>query len=176
MHSLTEFDSQAGASWFSDELASVASGSSGQPALVERSAPGGSMPPLLRRDTAETYRVTEGEIAFFVGDDVVVARAGDVVVAPAGTPRTFRVDSDSARWLVLTHVQKLDSFVDFGRAVSTTQADPSTGWPSEEERSAVAAMGAANGIELLGPPGALPRRAMLRAAYSGGVPPATTGR
>jgi hypothetical protein len=164
MRSLAEFDSQPAMSWFSDELAAVAHDSAGHPAMVERSAPRGSMPPLLRRDVAETYRLIEGEMVFFVGDDVVWARPGDVIVAPPGAPRTFRVDSDRARWLVLTQVQVLDRFVDFGRAVSASHADPSAGWPSEHERASVAAMGAANGIELLGPPGALPGRAAPRAA------------
>jgi hypothetical protein len=126
--------------------------------MIERTAPEGTMAPLLRRDVAETYRVLAGEVVFFVGDEVVSARAGDVVVAPAGVPRTFRADSEGARWLVLTHVRSLDRFADFGRAVSTPRADPSAGWPSEEEHAVVASMGAANGIELLGPPGALPAR------------------
>jgi hypothetical protein len=69
------------------------------------------------------------------------------------------VDSPGgARWLVVTHVCSLQSFTDFGRAVSRPLGDPSAGWPSDEERAAVAALGAANGIELLGPPGALPGR------------------
>jgi uncharacterized cupin superfamily protein len=154
---LAELDSQAVTSWFSDELATVASSSSdgAQPAMVERSAGRCAMPPLLRRDVRETYRVIQGEVVFFVGDDVVWARAGDVVVAPAGAQRSFRVDSDGARWLVLTQVRVLDRFIDFGRAVSSSAAPH---WPSEEERAAVAALGAVNGIELLGPPGALPGR------------------
>ena len=128
--------------------------------MVERSAPSGSMAPLLRRDEAETYRVLEGEVVFFVGDDVVWAREGDVIVAPAGVERTFRVDSGGgARWLVVTHVRSLERFTDFGRAVCPPHGDPSAGWPSEHERAAVASIGAANGIELLGPPGALPGRA-----------------
>jgi uncharacterized cupin superfamily protein len=160
MHYLAELDTQPAASWFADELASVANDTRAQPAMVERSAPGGSMAPLLRRDEPETYRVLEGEIVFFVGDDVVWARAGDVIVAPAGIERTFRVDSDGgARWLVVTHVRSLERFTDFGRAVARPHDDPSAGWPSEHERAAVASIGAANGIELLGPPGALPGRA-----------------
>ena len=153
---------ETGAAWFSDELASVAFSSAsahGEATMVERAAASGTMPPLLRRDVAETYRVLDGDLVFFVGEDVVWAHPGDVVVAPAGVARTFRVDSDeAARWLVVTHVCSLERFSDFGRAVSPPLADPAAGWPSESERAAVAAMGADNGIELLGPPGALPGR------------------
>jgi hypothetical protein len=87
---------------------------------------------------------------------MVWAGPGDVVVAPIDVPRTFRVASAGARWLVLTQVSSLDRFHEFGRAVSRPLPRPAAGWPSPEEHDAVAAMAAANGIELLGPPGALP--------------------
>lgn len=142
--------------WFAGELEAAATRWSGQVAMVERSAREGHMPPLLRRQAAETYRVLEGEVAFFVGGDMVWAGPGDVVVAPAGMPRTFRVASAEARWLVLTQVSSLERFHDFARAVSMPLPNPASGWPSPEERDIVATMGAANGIELLGPPGTLP--------------------
>jgi quercetin dioxygenase-like cupin family protein len=157
MDSLAVTDQQIAGDWFAEELASAASSPApGRVAMVERTAPEGSMPPLLRRDESETYRVLSGEVVFFVGADIVWARAGDVVVAPAGEPRTFRVASEDARWLVLTQVRSLDRFTDFGRAVSRPLEEPAAGWPSSHELAAVASMGAANGIELLGPPGALP--------------------
>ena len=123
---------------------------------IERIARKGHMPPLLRRCEAETYQVIEGEIVFYVGGSAVSAGPGDVVVAPPDVPRTFRVGSSEARWVVLTQVRSLERFTDFGRAVSPPLEDPTEDWPSPDERDAVAAIGAANGIELLGPPGALP--------------------
>jgi hypothetical protein len=81
-----------------------------------------------------------------------------VVVAPAGVARTFRVGSEGTRWLVLTQVRCLDRFADFGRAVSAPLDDPCASWPSADEQAAVESLAAANGIELLGPPGALPCR------------------
>jgi mannose-6-phosphate isomerase-like protein (cupin superfamily) len=155
MEFLANAEQQTATGWFLDQLASAAISPQGQVAMVERSAPEGHMPPLLRRSEAETYRVLEGEVVFFVGDDMVLAGPGDVVVAPRDVPRTFRVASGDARWLVLTQVSSLERFADFGRAVSLPLAAPCAGWPSPEERAAVAAMGAVNGIELLGPPGAL---------------------
>jgi mannose-6-phosphate isomerase-like protein (cupin superfamily) len=141
---------------FARGLAAGATSSEGEVALVERSAPEGFMPPLIRRSENETYGVIEGDVVFFVGDDMIWAGPGDMVVAPRGVPRTFRAASAGARWLVQTQVRSLGRFVDFGRAVSRPRA--SAGWPSPEERAAVASMGAVNGIELLGPPGALPER------------------
>jgi mannose-6-phosphate isomerase-like protein (cupin superfamily) len=154
---LTDIARWTSDAWFVEQLAALAcaEASEGQVAMIERSAPAGSMAPLHRRDVPETYRLLAGEATFYIGDDVVPARAGDVVVAPAGTARTFRAETD-ARWLVLTHVGSLERFADFGRAHSAPVACPSAGWPSPAGVAALTAIAAPNGIELLGPPGALP--------------------
>jgi len=154
MARLTESHSarDAAAGWFVERVESLATADpvpGREIAMVERTAPLGSMGPLHRRDEDETYRVLEGQVTFFVGADVVTAGPGDVVVASAGAPRTFRADSEATRWLVLTRVSSLELFVDFGRAVAVPAA-------AAAEPPAIAAMAAANGIELLGPPGALP--------------------
>ena len=156
MPPLAHAPEDAATEWFADELAAAATGFGAQIAMVERSAREGQMPPLLRRAESETYRVVEGEVVFFVGNDMVWAGPGDVVVAPCDVPRTFRVASAQARWLVLTQASSPERFHEFGRAVATPRSSPAAGWPSPEEHAAVAAMGAVNGIELLGPPGTLP--------------------
>lgn len=159
MKLLTQIEQEATSQWFLDELASAALDASerpGQTALVERSAPQGAMPPLHSRDEAEAYRVLEGEVMFFIGDDEVPAGPGDVVVAGSGAERTFRVDTEDARWLVLTRVTSLERFLDFNRAVTQPLSVPVSGWPSAEEEAALTSIGAVNGIELLGPPGVLP--------------------
>jgi mannose-6-phosphate isomerase-like protein (cupin superfamily) len=122
-------------------------------------APRGTMPPLHVRDRTETYEVLAGEVVFHVGRDAVLARAGDVVVAPEGVPRTFVVTSETARWLVTTAVRSLARYEDFTRALARPgrrQHGVAPTWPSAEEASAVAAIAAANGIAVLGPPGMLP--------------------
>ena len=159
MRLLTQIERETTSQWFVDGLATAAldvTDRSSQTALVEREAPEGAMPPLHRRDEAETYRVLEGEVTFFIDDEVVSAGPGDVVVAAAGAARTFRVESGDARWLVLTRVTTLERFLDFNRAITLPVAVPVSGWPSAEEKAAVSAIAAVNGIELLGPPGVLP--------------------
>ena len=122
-------------------------------ALVERRASSrGLMAPLYAHPQDETFHVLAGELTLFVGGQEVRARAGDVVVAPQAVPRTYRIDSDGARWLVLTRLRSVSRFEDFGRAL----ARPVAGWTSPEERRSLEAMAAANGIEVLGPPGMLP--------------------
>lgn len=156
MHHLATVTDNAATGWFEDELAAAAADTAGQVALIQRCARAGQMPPLVRRSQRETYRVTDGEVVFFVGTDTVCAGPGDVVVVPRDVPHAFRVASAEARWLVLTHVNSLDRYNEFARAVSRPHPHPERGWPSADERRTVAAMAAANGIELLGPPGALP--------------------
>ena len=49
----------------------------------------GEGPGLHHHPYVETFIIEEGEATFTVGDDTVVARAGDIVVAPAGVPHGF---------------------------------------------------------------------------------------
>ena len=146
----------AGTAWFGERLAELAHGlADGRATVIERTAPGGSMPPLHTRDRDESYLVLEGEVEFHVGSEVVRAHAGEAVVAPRGVERTFHVRSERARWLVLTAVQCPARYADFLRAVARPEAGR---WPSPEEHASLTALAAANGIAILGPPGSLPRR------------------
>jgi mannose-6-phosphate isomerase-like protein (cupin superfamily) len=159
MKVLTQIEQETTSQWFIDELASAALDAPTRPrqtSLVERSAPQGAMAPLHVREEAESYRVLEGEVLFFIDDDEVPAGPGDVVVAAGGAERTFRVESDDARWLVLTRVTSLERYLDFNRAVAEPLAVPVSGWPSADEEAALSSICAVNGIELLGPPGVLP--------------------
>jgi mannose-6-phosphate isomerase-like protein (cupin superfamily) len=154
-HSSRIAEQEAAGAWFSHEAALAAleeTPSHRQVAMIERTASEGEMAPLHHRDEDERYRVIEGVVTFYIGGEVVTAESGDVVVAPRGAARTFRVESGTARWRVLTKVASLERFEDFARAV----CQPVDGWTSAEEQSALAAIAAANGIELIGPPGLLP--------------------
>jgi mannose-6-phosphate isomerase-like protein (cupin superfamily) len=157
MQRATESHESPATAWFLDQVASAAledRHGDGHFAMVEGSARGGAMAPLHARDhESETYRVVEGLVTFFVGGEAVSAGPGDVVVAPAGAPRTFRVESSDARWLVLTRVRSLSLFEDFGRATGPALAGD---WPSLDELMTLAAIAAANDIVVLGPPGELP--------------------
>jgi quercetin dioxygenase-like cupin family protein len=149
--------------WFRDRLAGTAGRAAGRLAravvLESPSFARGVMPPLHAHDVDETYQVLEGAVLFHVGDETVLASAGDVVVAPRHVPRTFRVLSERARWLVVTSLRSLARFEDFQRAVARAAPDSSSDWPSPEEQATVSAIAAANGIDILGPPGRLPAAA-----------------
>jgi quercetin dioxygenase-like cupin family protein len=75
--------------------------------LVEDFAPKGSGTPLHRhREDDEAFYVLAGEMTFYLGDDRPIrAGAGTFVHIPGGTVHAFRVESETARYLILTTPQ-----------------------------------------------------------------------
>ncbi len=69
----------------------------------ERAKRGGSVPLHLHREDVESFYVVEGEITFYIGDQPGVrAGAGSFAHLPGGTVHGFRIESESARYLILT--------------------------------------------------------------------------
>jgi quercetin dioxygenase-like cupin family protein len=125
--------------------------------LVEVWGAHGDMPPLhIHHREDETFYVLEGELTLFAGaEHEIVIAAGQAAVAPRGVAHAYRVDSDHARWLA---VSSPSGFAEFVRAVS--EPAPAAEMPPAErpvDPGAIAAAGAEFGIEILAPPGTLPR-------------------
>jgi quercetin dioxygenase-like cupin family protein len=126
----------------------------GEPAasLAEHRTPGGDSPPLHRHDREdEVFHVLAGEVRFRVGDQEVLARAGDTVVGPRGVPHTFRVESPEARFLTLATAGDFEAMV---REVARPAGDglPPRAEPTPAQIEALVAAAARHGIEILGPP------------------------
>ena len=69
----------------------------------ERANRGESVPLHLHRDDMESFYVVEGEITLYLGDEVGVrAGAGSFAHVPGGTVHGFRIESETARYLILT--------------------------------------------------------------------------
>ena len=118
-------------------------------ALVDERAPHGESVPLHRHAAdAESFYVLEGEMAFFLGRaDGRQASSGSFVHVPAGAVHGFRVESDSARYLILTTPRHGD----FYRAISVPAA-PDGGPPAEGfDFSRLEAIAREYGVELVGP-------------------------
>ena len=118
----------------------------------------GDMPPLHVHDRDdETFYVLEGALTLFFGDQQVTLLAGQTALAPREVPHVYRVESELARWLVITSPSGFEHFV---RAIAQpAEGDelPPEGRPIDPQALAQAA--AQVGIELLGPPGTLPQPA-----------------
>jgi quercetin dioxygenase-like cupin family protein len=83
----------------------------GRFALWEGVLPHGAAPPLHSHPQDETFVVLEGEMTAWVGPDGRWCGAGAAVLAPAGVPHTFRVESDTARMLFLSTPAGIEDYV-----------------------------------------------------------------
>jgi mannose-6-phosphate isomerase-like protein (cupin superfamily) len=142
--------------WFLNTLVTfpIESSAADRVSVLESLAPRGDSPPLhVHRHEDEVFHVVDGELTLVVGEDTVRLGAGATALAPMGVPHTYRVDSEQARWLVVTTA---GSFAEFVRAASRPAESAGlpepAGPPSEEEQRAFAALCGRHGIELVGPP------------------------
>jgi mannose-6-phosphate isomerase-like protein (cupin superfamily) len=144
--------------WFLNGLAYVhieADQTGGAYVLGERIARRGDMPPLhVHHRDDEAFYVVEGEVSLFVGDRHISLTEGQAALAPREVPHSYRVESDTARWLVINNPAGFEHFVRAASEPAERDELPPAGRPVDSARLAEAA--AQQGIEILGPPGTLP--------------------
>jgi len=117
--------------------------------LVDEQATRGESVPLHRhRDDMESFYVLEGELTLYVGDQPGArAAAGSFAHIPGGTVHGFRIESETARYLILTTPRHGE----FYRAI--TLASRPGGLPPLEsvEGSRIKQASREYGIEFVGP-------------------------
>jgi quercetin dioxygenase-like cupin family protein len=107
--------------------------------------PAGDMPPLHVHHTHdEGFLLLDGELSLFLPGREIALRPGEFVLAPRGVPHTYQVGDASARWLIVSTPASFEQFVEDVAALDALTPE------------ALAAAGAAHGIEILGPPGTMP--------------------
>lgn len=112
-------------------------------ALVDERAQRGESVPLHRhRDDMESFYVLEGELTLFIGDEATGFKAtpGSFAHVPGGTVHGFRVESETARYLILTTPRHGE----FYRAITRPDQGPVAGPQIREAAQAY-------GIEFVGP-------------------------
>jgi quercetin dioxygenase-like cupin family protein len=111
--------------WFLGTLVRMkleAAQTGGRFSLWENVLPHGAAPPLHSHRQDETFYVLDGELTVWLveleaaGGDWVATRGrrcgpGTVVFAPGGTPHAFRVESDTARVLVISTPAGIEDMV-----------------------------------------------------------------
>lgn len=116
--------------WFLGTLARIkldAADTGGRFAAFEIELPHGAAPPLHSHPQDETFYVLAGEITAWLVEPASAPEAGAppgwlercarhcgvgaMVFAPAGTPHTFRVESDTARMLTLSTPAGIEEYV-----------------------------------------------------------------
>jgi mannose-6-phosphate isomerase-like protein (cupin superfamily) len=144
--------------WFIDNLVHVhvdGDTSNGLLALVEERGRRGNMPPLhVHHRDDETFYVLDGKVSLFVAGRQLTLTAGQAALAPREVPHSYRVESEQAHWLVITTPAGFESFV--RRVAETAPADELPDAERPVDPAALAQAAAEAGIEILGPPGALP--------------------
>ena len=117
--------------------------------LVDERAKRGESVPLHKHDDIESFYVLEGEVTLFVGDRPgVTGPAGTFAHVPGGTVHGFRVESETARYLILTTPRHGE----FYRAI--TKASREDGLPPEDPSvpgSQIKQASQDYGVEFLGP-------------------------
>jgi quercetin dioxygenase-like cupin family protein len=110
--------------WFLGTLARVlldGEQTGGRFAAFEVLLPKGASPPLHSHPQDETFYILDGEATVWVEDRPRRCRSGAIAFAPGGSPHTFRVESDTARMLVLSTPAGIEDYV---RALSEPAAWP----------------------------------------------------
>ncbi len=69
--------------------------------LMELTVPKDGGPPLHEHDWDEAYFIIAGEVCFLLGTEEFIARPGDFIYAPGGTPHGFHgASATDARMLI----------------------------------------------------------------------------
>ena len=140
--------------WFRESRVTIcadAQSTDGALAAIDFLAPEGASPPLHRHPSAETFLVTEGEVAFLVDGAVERVTAGESAFAPGGSAHTFRILSPEARMIVVSTPGGHEQLF---RLAGTPALDD--GLPTVDDGPADIAelvqVADAAGVEILGPP------------------------
>lgn len=114
--------------------------------------PGGGPPPHVHSREEEGFFVIEGEVAFYVGEQRVLASAGSFVNMPIGVPHRFKNESTNvARMIITTAPAGIEGmFFESGTAVpaGTTKGPP----PTHADIERIIGIAPKYGIDVLGPP------------------------
>ena len=122
----------------------VAAGASGGSLLIEEWGlpPGEMIPPHTHTREDECSYVLEGELACYVGGEVVVAPVGSYVVKPRGIPHAFyNAGSETVRVMeILTPGESFEGYFDEYEEIASRNMS------GEEHRRARAGLGECYGI------------------------------
>src|SRR5437660_11297273 len=127
--------------WFLGTLAVIrvpGEATGGRFALIEFLFPHLASPPVHTHPQDESYVVLDGRLTLVAGDARFELVAGASAVVPMGVGHTFRVDSETARALVLSTPAGLERFVRDGSVPATAAtlppAEPPRPSPEELEK------------------------------------------
>lgn len=74
--------------------------------------PGSELPRHKHIWEDETLIIKKGKIIFFVGDDLIYAKPGNIVFIPRGTPHHFVITSEKACYTLIITPGGLEKFLE----------------------------------------------------------------
>ncbi|QJX79925.1 cupin domain-containing protein [Priestia megaterium] len=107
----------------------------GKLAILNIKKPAHSGPPAhIHNNETEIFVVLKGTMTFYVGDEVIEAKEGDVVIAPNGIKHTFITGPEGAEFNVIASPAGFDSFVmALGIPVAADAPMPTVEPPTKEQ-------------------------------------------
>lgn len=144
--------------WWLGVLATIkvtAEQTGGQYALVEIIAPDGYGSVVhVHHQEDEGFYILEGEMTFYVGDQMIKAHPGSYLFGPKDVPHAFTVDSGPARLLFVFSPGGLEGLIrEMGEPARSLSIPPQPDEPPDEaEMEQMMAIAARYGGEILGPP------------------------
>jgi mannose-6-phosphate isomerase-like protein (cupin superfamily) len=120
-------------------------------ALVEAVAFRSTEPPVhIHHREDEAWYVLDGQMTFYIGDEVLRATSGAFVFAPRGIPHTFTVDVEPTQVLVFASPAGFEQFaIELGEPATDDGRPADLRVPPPEVLGPVAER---YGIEVVGPP------------------------
>ena len=143
--------------WFVGTLATIrvpGEAVGGRFSLIEFLLPHHASPPLHTHPEDESYFVLDGQMTVQAGEHRFELERGGTAVVPIGVAHTFRVNSDTARVLVISTPAGIERFVREGGVPADTPTLPPAGTPRpsiEELQRIFATHGQVNVGPPLGP-------------------------
>jgi len=142
--------------WFIDSLAYIRvaakDGADGL-SVIEFLHPHGSSPPLhIHLEEDELFHVMEGRLRILKDGKELVLNKGETALAPRGKPHTFRVESQTARVLIVTRNGQFESFVRAMSSPAQSETLPPAGEPAPEQIETLRRIAREHKIEIIGPP------------------------
>ncbi len=145
---------------YMDCLFSIMAGSEetdGRFGLIEMVAPKGREPSRhLHYTDDEGFYVLEGELTFYVGEEIYEASPGTFVFLPHGIPHSYTFETDAVRMLSIVAPGGLERHFRNSRFSEPARAltpPPPAADPDPELLEAMAKDLASYGTEVVGPPG-----------------------
>jgi len=124
----------------------------GQFEVLEYTSRAGDAAPIhAHREEAESFYILDGEVTVLLGEEQIKTTAGSFIFISPRQAHAFRVDSPTARFLMLVMPPRLHAFFkEIGEPAPSAILAP----PSDEPWDIVALTDASerHGMEVLGPP------------------------